>query len=260
MSVLNEITEKVRSRVEQKKKTRPVLENSGHNKKRSLKRAILNFPEASVIGELKKSSPSVGKIRSDFHVRELAKSLDGGGARAISVLTEPEYFDGSLEYLSNVRTSVDIPILRKDFIIDEYQLRRSAEVGADAVLLIVEILGKELERYVEIAHRLGLEVLVEASDKEQALHAESAGADLIGINNRNLKTMEVSLERTKDIVGCTSADSVVVSESGIEDRNDIERVIGWGADAVLVGTALMKSGDVEMKMRELVYGEVDGKD
>ena len=260
MSILTEIVEDVRRRIEKEKEPSSSNDDTRNYDRRSLKRSIIDFPGVSVIGELKKASPSAGRIRSEFEIEELADLLSGGGARAISVLTEPNFFDGGLEYLSIVRAKVDIPILRKDFIVDEYQLHRSAAMGADAVLLIAEVLGEELERYVKLAHRLGLETLVEAADEEHVKLAEISGTDLIGINNRDLNTMKVDLERTKKLVEFTSEDSIVVSESGIETREDVERVLGWGADAVLVGTALMSSCDVQGKTKELVYGDVYGKD
>ena len=260
MNILEEIVENVKRKVEKKKKSNPVSRETDPYDGKSLKDSINGFSEISVIGELKRSSPTAGEIRSEFQIKELASSLSSGGVRGISILTEPEYFDGSLEYLKDVKSSVEVPVLRKEFIVDEYQLYRSAEAGADAVLLIAEVLGEDIGEYVDLAHRLGMETLVEASTEGQARLAESVGTDLLGVNNRNLETMEIDLGRTKRIIECTSDKSVIVSESGIKDRKDVERVVKWGADAVLVGTAIMESEDVEEKVRELVYGDVNDKD
>ncbi|KXB00363.1 hypothetical protein AKJ41_04130 [candidate division MSBL1 archaeon SCGC-AAA259O05] len=254
MTVLSEIVENVRSRVEREKKENP-KEEVEHPGARSLKKSIeSNSSGASVIAELKRASPSAGEIRSDFPVSELAESVARGGAVGISVLTEPEWFEGRKEFLTEVREEVDLPVLRKDFIVDEYQLYQSAEIGADAVLLIAEVLGSKLPKFVSEARDLGMESLVEVSNKDQANIACFAEPDLLGINNRDLKTMEIDISRTEEIQEYLPEEFVSISESGIESRQDVDRVLGTGVDAVLVGTAVMEAEDVESKVRELASG------
>ncbi|KXA88993.1 hypothetical protein AKJ57_05995 [candidate division MSBL1 archaeon SCGC-AAA259A05] len=254
MSVLSEIVENVRCRVEREKKKNPKtrVEHSGA---RSLRKSIEdNSSGASVIAELKRASPSAGEIRSEFRVSELAESVANGGAVGVSVLTEPEWFKGRKEFLTEVRDTVDLPVLRKDFIVDEYQLYQSAEMRADAVLLIAEVLGKRLPEFVNKIRNLGMESLVEVRDKEQANLACFAEPDLIGINNRDLKTMEIDISRTEEVLEYLPDEFVSVSESGIRSRQDVERVLEAGADAVLVGTAIMESEDVGSKVRNLAFG------
>lgn len=252
MSILNKIVETVRHQVQKQKKERPVDQMGiDPSEGKSLVKKIESNSDISIIGELKKASPSSETIREDFHPLHLAKSIAEGGAVGISVLTEPNYFDGELNYLEEVSNFVDIPVLRKDFIVDEYQLYQSAEMNADSVLLISEILGNDLPRFVTLARELNMEPLVEIMNENQAELAESAEANLIGINNRNLNSMEINLSRTERILNNISNSFVSVSESGIGDRNDVERVMKAGADAVLVGTAIMNSDDLQKKVRNL---------
>lgn len=254
MSVLSEIVKNVRSRVEREKKENP-MGRVGHPGARSLRESIENNSSgASVIAELKKASPSAGEIRSDFPVSELAGSVADGGAVGISVLTEPEWFEGRREFLAEVRENVDLPVLRKDFIVDKYQLYRSAEMRADAVLLIVEVLGERLPEFVEETRDLGMESLVEVRNIEQTNIACFAEPDLVGVNSRDLKTMEIDISRTEEVLDYLPEGFVSVSESGIKTRQDVERVMEAGADAVLVGTAVMEAEDVEGKVRDLVFG------
>ncbi len=260
MTILDEIVETVKNRVEGRSDRLQEDGVASFDGRSSLRAAIRGSAGAPVIGELKKSSPSSGEIRSEFEVKELSRSIYRGGASGVSVLTEPEYFDGNLDYIEEVKKAVEIPVLRKDFIVSKSQLRESAKLGADAVLLIAHILGDNLSEFVDLAHSLGMETLVEVSDEDQVRLAESTETDLIGINNRNLETMSVNLERTRKVIEGTSDKSVIVSESGISDREDVERVMEWGVDAVLVGTAIMESRDVEGKVRELVHGDENDKD
>lgn len=259
MSVLSKIVDDVRRRVKREKRSNPREEMEiNYSKRSSLRRSIETHPGAPVIGELKQSSPTSGEIRGDFQPSELARSLERGGASGISVLTEPQHFGGKIEYLEKVKDSVDLPILRKDFIIDEYQLYQTAETEADAVLLISKILEDELPQFVDTASDLGLESLVEVSNVEEAKTAEAVGADMIGINNRDLNTLEVDLSRTERILKYLQGNPPVISESGIRCRRDVERVLRAGSDAVLVGTALMKSRNVRRKVERLVHGDDDG--
>lgn len=258
MSILDEIVKSVQSHVRRQKRENPVEEMEIEpTDRRSLIKGIESNPGTSVIGELKRSSPSSGMIRKDFRVLRLAKSIAEGGGVGISVLTEPNYFDGGLDYLRKVSNYVEIPVLRKDFIVDEYQLYQSAAMDADSVLLIAEVLGEDLSEFVALARELSMEPLVEIADEEQAELAEDAGANLIGVNNRDLNSMKIDLSRTERILSNVSDGFVSVSESGIEGKKDVERVTRAGADAVLVGTAIMNSDDVRGKVRSL-RGLADG--
>ncbi|MFP4005694.1 MAG: indole-3-glycerol phosphate synthase TrpC [Candidatus Hadarchaeia archaeon] len=252
MKVLEKILESVQKRVEFEKKRCHVSSfDESQAGTRSLKESLLGNPQISVIAELKKASPSEGLIRRDFNPPKLAESFERGGVKGISVLTEPEYFKGNIKHIGKVRKKVDVPVLRKDFILDEYQLYQTAHYGADAVLLITEILGKELKEFIKISKDLGLEPLVEVREKKHAEIAMEYGADLVGINNRNLKTMRISFKRTEKIARYLPDDTVVVSESGVDNSGDILTLREYGVDAVLVGTSIMKSNDVEDKVREL---------
>lgn len=253
MTVLNEIVESVRMRVENESKLRSVDDMElGGSLKRSLRESIKTAPRNPVITEMKRASPSSGNIRPDLDVSEAARAMDRGGSVGISVLTEPEYFGGKLEFIPLVRNTTLLPVLRKDFIVDKYQLYESAEVGADAVLLIAEVLSKSLPEFVEIARELRIESLIEVSNEEQIDFAVMAEPDLIGINNRDLKTMEIDLARTQQLAGRIPNHMTTVSESGISDASDVGAMLNAGADAVLVGTSIMNSGDIEAKVRELV--------
>lgn len=259
MSVLSEIVASVQGRVEKEKKTTPRQDFRPERlEKRSLRAAIENNQNVSVIGELKRASPTSGLIREDFPVSQLAKSMEEGGAVGVSVLTEPDYFNGKLEYLEKVRESVDLPILRKDFIIDKYQLYQTADTGADVVLLISGILGEKLPDFVKTTIELGMEPLVEVWTKEQVKMCENMGKGLVGVNNRNFETMEIDLSRTEHILKNISEELISVSESGIRSRQNVDYVMEAGADAVLVGTAIMKSDNVESKVHNLVHGDSNG--
>ncbi len=205
-------------------------------------RDALAGPEISVIAEIKRASPSRGPIRPDLDVAEIAASYEAGGAAAVSVLTEEHYFRGSLEDLGQARSACSLPLLRKDFIIDEYQLLEAAGAGADAVLLIVAALDDEsLAGLYADAHSLGLECLVEVHDRGEMERALAVEPAIIGINNRNLHSFEVDLETTLNLIEFVSEGAVVVSESGIHSSDDVLALRQAGVDAVLVGEALMRS-------------------
>jgi indole-3-glycerol phosphate synthase len=206
-----------------------------------------------LIAEVKKASPSKGLIRADFDPVAISRIYEEAGASAISVLTDEKYFQGSLEYLKSIRTAVDLPLLRKDFVIDEYQIHEARAAGADAVLLIVAALTKgELAEFQEIAWRLGMTALVEVHTAEEMEVAVEIGAKVIGINNRNLQTFETTLDTTMDLASKAPKDSVLVSESGIFSRSDVERVASAGVSAILVGESLMREPDPGLKIRELL--------
>ena len=252
MTILDEIVESVRRRVEERSRLLAVDDMKlGHSAPRSLRRAIKQTSRAPVITEIKRASPSVGDIRPDINVAEVARAMTEGGAVGISVLTEPEYFRGRLDFVPIVRDATSLPVLRKDFIVDEYQLYESAQVGADVILLIVEVLGESLPEFVETARRLEMESLVEVTSEDQVELAIQTEPDLIGINNRDLRKMEIDLSRTERLVKRVPDHMVTVSESGIGEASVVEAMLGAGADAVLVGTSIMRSKNIRQKVHEL---------
>lgn len=212
---------------------------------RDFKSAIRRLGLITLIAEVKKASPSAGVIRADFDPVRIATTYERHGAAAISVLTDVEYFQGSLQYLTSVKAAVALPVLRKDFIIDRYQLLEARCAGADAVLLIAECLpGNELAQLQKEAVALGLHTLVELHDADQVPRVIDCGAAVIGINNRDLRTFETRLEHTLDLLPKIPVDRVVVSESGIKTHADLVRLGAAGARAVLVGESLMRAGDI----------------
>lgn len=253
MNILTKIVEDVRARVKDQIKAKPISQMKiDRSSKRSLREAIESTPKVPLIGEIKRASPSMGDINLDLDVIETARAMVRGGAIAISVLTEPKYFKGDPSYLPKIRKAVDVPVLRKDFIVDEYQLYESAELGADAILLIAGVLGKDLKRFIDLTRELGMESFVEVDEEEQVKLASAAGAELMGINNRNLKTMQIDITRTARLAPLVPDEVVLVSESGMRMPNDIKFVLDAGADAVLVGTSLMKASNIEQQVRSLV--------
>lgn len=217
-------------------------------------------PAMSVIAEVKKASPSVGIISTDFDPVAIATEYASCGANAISVLTDEKFFQGKLSYLSLIREKVSLPLLRKDFIVHEAQIYETVVAGADAILLIVAVLTQEeLIRFLDIAHTYQLDVLVEIHDLAELDRAMETDAKIIGINNRNLKTFEVNLDTTRQLAEEFDPDLIMVSESGLSTGEDSRKVQQWGADAVLVGEALMRSEDKAAKMEELkvvpIYSE-----
>ena len=208
--------------------------------------AALRVPgEVRVIAEVKQASPSAGVIRADFDPVAIARTYERHGAACISVLTDVEYFQGSLDYLRAVRRSVGCPLLRKDFVLDRYQLLEARLAGADAALLIAEILpGERLAELHREAVALGLDVLVELHDAHELPRVLDAGATLVGINNRDLRTFTTRLEHTLDLMPCIPAGVTVVSESGIRTADDLRTLAAAGVKAVLVGESLMRSPDI----------------
>ena len=215
-------------------------------------RAALQEPGIAVIAEFKRRSPSVGTLRQAPDLHELVGAYERGGASALSVLTEEKHFGGTLEDLRAARTACELPILRKDFILDDYQLYEAKVARADAVLLIVAALQpEELLALHEGAGKLGLDVLVEVHDREELRTALSLGAELIGINNRDLRDFSVDVQRTEKLMGEIPAGVTVVSESGIAGAEQLVKLADAGVDAVLVGEALMRSVDPEAALRAL---------
>lgn len=228
---------------------------AGEGEKRSLAQAVRQ-PGISIIAEVKRASPSKGDIRPDLDVTEIVKAYEQAGAAAISVLTEPRYFKGSLDDLATARKTLTspVPILRKDFIVDPYQIWEAAAAGADAILLIVAALrADELSSFQKEATEAGLECLVETHDSEELKAALASGAPLIGINNRDLRTFNVTLQTTLDMIGLVPDGVLVVSESGIATSTDVALLVDAGVDAVLVGETLMRSDDPGDGLRQLLF-------
>lgn len=211
----------------------------------SFKSALVKPDRLSVISEVKKASPSKGLIQPNFDPVKIAKEYETCGADAVSCLTEEHYFQGSSEYFKAIRQAIGLPMIRKDFIIDEYQIYEARLMGADAILLIAAVLDDEkLKRFGGIARSLGLDILAETHDESELERVLALDFDIIGINNRNLKTFEVTLETTARLAGMIPDGKVIVSESGIRDNADMKTVRGYGADAVLIGETLMRSGNI----------------
>jgi indole-3-glycerol phosphate synthase len=212
--------------------------------------------EIRLIAEVKKASPSKGVIREDFDPVDIAKTYARSGAHCLSVLTEKKYFQGNLEYLGEIRKAVPLPLLRKDFIIDEYQVFEARAAGADAILLISACLERrQIEDLISIATELALDVLVESHTYKELDRALLAGASLVGINNRDLYTFSVSIQSTLDLLKDIPEDRIVVSESGIRSREDVLRLQQAGVDAILVGESLMREKDIGKKVKELLGKE-----
>ena len=221
--------------------------------------AALRNPKSgpvALIAEVKKASPSAGVICPDFDPVRIARQYEAAGASCLSVLTDQKFFQGSLEYLRQIRQAVRLPLLRKDFIIDSRQIREAIEWGADAILLIVAILSDEqLRAFRALAAGAGLAALVEVHDENELDRALAAGADLIGVNNRDLKTFKVDLVTTERLASRLrdhGSGVLLVAESGIHSRADVQRLSKCGAHAILVGESLMRHGDIGAKTRELL--------
>jgi indole-3-glycerol phosphate synthase len=217
-------------------------------------RAALNAgPLPRVIAECKRRSPSRGVLRRDYDPAAIARAYASAGAAAISVLTEPAFFDGSLDHVAAVRAAVDLPILLKDFVVDDYQLIEARVVGADAVLLIVAALpDAELGRLLARARELGLDPLVEVHNQLELERAIAAGATIVGVNNRNLRTLEVALDVTLSLAPRIPGGVVKVAESGLRTRADLTALTAAGYDAFLIGERLMTSADPGAALKELV--------
>ena len=254
--ILDDIVEKRREQLEREKENFPLedMKEMALNSRRvSLDfKAALKADGISIISEVKKASPSRGIISEDFRPTEQAKAYEEAGADAISCLTEEHFFKGADKYLADIRASVNLPILRKDFIFDEYQIYEAKVLGADAVLLIAAILSEEeLIKLSRLAASLGLSCLTEVHNEEELQKVVRCKCDIIGINNRDLKTFHVDLNTTKRLAKLVPYDAVLVSESGMKNGNDIKEVKEYGADAVLIGETLMRSGDIKNTINEL---------
>jgi len=259
-TVLSRIVASTRSELRQRQRAEPLealreralaARAGPAGERRSLAEAITR-PPIGVIAEFKRRSPSAGQLREGAQVEEIVRAYELGGACALSVLTEASHFDGSLEDLRRARAASTLPILRKDFIVDPYQLYEALAAGADAVLLIVAALAQhELESLHRLAGELGLEALIEVHDGRELHAAMSVGSALVGINNRDLRDFSVGVGRTDRLAGEVPAGVRVVSESGIGAREQLVRLEDLGVDAVLVGESLMRARDPRAALREL---------
>jgi indole-3-glycerol phosphate synthase len=227
-----------------------------HGERRDFLGALRHVSSTGIglIAEVKKASPSAGVICPNFDPVRIAREYEAAGANCLSVLTDEQFFQGSLDHLRQIREAVELPLLRKDFIIDERQILEAIEWGADAILLIVAILTDEqLQKFHTLAVEAGLAVLVEVHDEAELDRALKLSTALIGVNNRDLKTFKVDLANTERLaLRITSKGSLLVAESGIHTRADVDRLKKCGSGAILVGESLMKHGDIKAKIRELI--------
>ncbi len=208
-----------------------------------------------IIAEVKKASPSKGVIREDFDPLAIAQAYEKGGASAISVLTEPHFFQGNLDYLGGIRRYVAIPLLRKDFIVSKYQILEAMVHGADFILLIAAALSKkDLKELLAYTRHLGMEALIEVHDKADLVKAIYAGSDIIGINHRNLKTFEMDMNLCYDLIPMIPNGKIIVAESGIYEHGQLEDLSKAGVDAFLVGESLMRTDDEEAALKKLKLG------
>lgn len=258
--MLDEIVEKTKQRIEDEKKiiTLDDLKNEVSLMKIEddfpFKRALME-DDISIIAEVKRASPSKGLIAEDFDYLAIAKEYEDAGASAISVLTEPYFFMGSDDYLKDIAANVSIPVLRKDFVVDEYMIWQAKALGASAILLIVSVLDiVQLKKYLDLAHDLGLSAIVETHDGDEIRRALTVGAEIIGVNNRDLTDFTVDIENSINLRRCVSGDVVFISESGIKTKEDVTRLKENDVDAVLIGETLMKCDDKKAMISELKNG------
>ena len=258
--MLDEIVEKTKLRIDEEKKIKSLDDLKAEVLSKEIEmdfpfKKALSAPDISIIAEVKRASPSKGLIAEDFNHVKIAKEYEEAGASAISVLTEPYFFLGSDDYLSDIAQNVSIPILRKDFVIDEYMIWQAKAFGASAILLIVSILDTvQLKKYLDLAHDLGLSAIVETHDASEISTAMIVGAEIIGVNNRNLNDFTVDIENSINLRRCVSGDVVFISESGIKTKEDVTRLKENNVDAVLIGETLMKSDDKKSMISELKNG------
>ena len=255
--ILDEIAKYTIERIEHEKSLLPLSELKIRAKDLDAKTGFpfekaLAKPGISFICEAKKASPSKGVIAQDFPYVQIAKEYEAAGADAMSVLTEPKWFMGKDEYLSEIRKAVSIPLIRKDFTVDEYMIYQAKVMGADAVLLICAILSDmQLSEYFGIANELGLSALVEAHDEEEVKRALKSGARIVGVNNRNLKDFTVDIENSVRLRSLVPKDILFVSVRSMKERKDIKRLEDNGTNAVLIGETFMRSSDKAAMIKEL---------
>ena len=257
-NILEEIAERTRERIEAERRSTPLAEVRRQAEAKRSEAVPHRFYDAlkktgmAFICEVKKASPSKGLIAESFPYLDIAKEYEQAGAEAISCLTEPYYFQGKDAYLEEITQTVQLPVLRKDFTIDEYMVFQAGSLMASAVLLICSILDdSQIHDFRQLAEELGMDALVEAHDEQEIERAMRAGARIIGVNNRNLKDFSVDNGNSIRLRRLVPKDIAFVSESGIQSRQDIERLQGSGVDAVLIGETLMRAPDKQAKLREL---------
>ena len=256
MNILNTIAERAKLRVARDKEKISAAEME--RQALSLPRGNFPFevalkkPQLSFICECKKASPSKGLIAENFPHVDIAKAYESAGADAISVLTEPEFFLGADKFLSDIAAQVSLPCLRKDFVVDAYQIFQAKTLGASAVLLICAILDDlQLKNFLATCDNLGLSALVEAHDAQEIRRALNCGARIIGVNNRNLKDFSVDTDNAKRLRELVPREKIFVSESGVRSAEDVKKIRAGGADAVLIGEVLMRAVDKKAKLDEL---------
>ncbi len=257
MTILDEIVRSKRDEVARAQREKPLdklfAEAMAAPSVRDFRMALAEPGPIRLIAEIKKASPSADVIRTDFDPVRIARTYEAHGAACLSVLTDAPFFQGRLEYLTLVRASVQLPVLRKDFLINDYQVVEARSAGADAVLLIAEILDDDtLRRLLEQAQQLGMAALVEFHDARNLPRVLASGADLIGINNRDLRRFSTDIEHTLRLRDQIPREVMLVSESGIVTRRDVERLEAAGISAILVGEALMRTVDIGSALDELL--------
>ena len=245
MNILDEIVAKTKSKLEEKKQRVSLEELSSkidfeNLKEMNFKKSLQNKAEA-IIAEIKKASPSAGIISDDFDPVSKSKEYESFGASALSILTEEDYFLGNIQYLKDVKATTSLPILRKDFIIDEYQIYESKLIGADCILLIASILNdEELKNFSEIAERLKLDYIIEVHDEEELQRVQHFTNAIIGVNNRDLKTFDVDINNSVELKNTFEGDNIFIAESGIKSKKDIEYLQQHNINVFLIGESLMK--------------------
>jgi len=245
MNILDEIVLKTKSKLEEKKQRLPLEElcskiDFENLKETNFKKSLQNKAEA-IIAEIKKASPSAGIISDNFDPVSKSKEYESFGASALSILTEEDYFLGNIQYLKDVKATTSLPILRKDFIVDEYQIYESKLIGADCILLIASILNdKELKNFSETAERLKLDYIIEVHNEEELQRAQHFSNAIIGVNNRNLKTFDVDINNSFELKKICDGENIFIAESGIKSKKDIEYLQQHNINVFLVGESLMK--------------------
>jgi len=259
--ILDKIVENKIQEVKNRKIEEPVVvlkeKIDTSDKPRDFVSGISKHGEMNLIAEIKKASPSAGVIKEDFSVEKIAEAYKMAKVDAISVLTDKKFFQGEIKYINIVKNIANVPILRKDFIVDEYQIYESRAYKADAILLIVRILERsQLADYLAMAAELGMAALVEVHSEKELEQALYCNAEIIGINNRDLDTLEVDIETSLRIKEEVPEDKIIVSESGIRTRNDVEELYKYGIHAILVGEILMRSNDIKSEIQKLIGKEI----
>jgi indole-3-glycerol phosphate synthase len=257
--ILDQIVAAKRQEVASLKKTTPLArlqEKVGDLPPARDFQGAISRGSCAIIAEVKRSSPSKGRIREDFDPVQIARIYQEHGAQAVSVLTDAQFFEGNGAYVAAIKKAVTLPVLRKDFVIDPYQIYETRILGADALLLIVALLEQgQLQEYIQLSGQLGLVPLVEVHTKDELTKALAAGAEIIGINNRDLRTFTTDLKQSLELMPLIPKGKIVVTESGITTRKDIELLMKAGVHCFLIGETLMRAEDIGKKLRELLDKE-----